>query len=550
MKRSLRRVFVAGAALIATFIGALAPATANDFATSPPATSPPVQVSDTSPFGGCTADNVLGQLASGAPDAEVFPDSEVEPWIDVNPTDEDNLVGMWQQDRWSNGGARGHVVGVSFDGGSNWSQVSSDELKVTACSGATEGDVGYYQRTTDPWVSFGPDGTVHQISLSFNDIEPFKDEEEDGFDDFDHALLASKSDDGGLTWTPPQVVIRDTDANFFNDKQTITADPEADPRDPQFGNVYAVWDRLVFPPTEAASVRSSFTTAAFRGPIWFNRSTDNGDSWDEDPRQIYDPGQNDQTIANQIVVRPNGTLVNLFAEFNGENKNRLKAWTVRVLLSDDAGDTWSAPITVDRLQTIGITDPDVTDPEVQEDVRTGDIIPDVAVNPNPANGNLYAVWQDARFSDFQNDSIAFSQSDDGVMWSDPIPVNATPPSDDPGNEQAFTASVDVAADGTIAVTYYDFRNNTPAADLKTDYWVIHCHPPGCQNAGNWHDEERLTDTSFDMRQAPDANGFFTGDYEGLANAGNDFTPFFSQTHGTDSSVDPSSVFFRRVVSPP
>ena len=50
-----------------------------------------------------------------------------------------------------------------------------------------------------------------------------------------------------------------------------------------------------------------------------------------------------------------------------------------------------------------------------------------------------------------------------------------------------------------------------------------------------------------MRQAPDADGFFTGDYEGLANAGNDFTPFFSQTHETETNgTDPSSVFFRRV----
>ena len=164
-------------------------------------------------------------------------------------------------------------------------------------------------------------------------------------------------------------MIRDIDANVFNDKQTITADPV------NAGNVYAVWDRLLFPASEAASVRSSFTTAAFRGPIWFNRSTDNGDSW-EDARQIYDPGQNDQTIASQIVVPPNGTLVNLFAEFNGESKNKLRAWTVRVLRSNDEGDTWSAPILVDRLQTIGITDP-----ETGDDVRTGDIIPDVAVDP-------------------------------------------------------------------------------------------------------------------------------------------------------------------------
>jgi hypothetical protein len=238
-------------------------------------------------------------------------------------------------------------------------------------------------------------------------------------------------------------------------------------------------------------------------------------------------------------VPPDGTLINLFAEFNNENKNKLRAWTVRVLRSNDDGQTWSSPILVDRLQTIGITDP-----ESGDDVRTGDIVPDVAVNPG--NGRLYAVWQDARFSGFENDSIAFSQSrDGGRTWSDPIKVNLTPNSIPAGDQQAFTASVDVAADGTIAVTYYDFRNNTAAPDLKTDYFVVHCHPTtptACADRANWGNEIQLTDTSFDMRQAPFANGFFTGDYEGLASAGNDFTPFFSQPHGTD----PSSAFFRRV----
>jgi hypothetical protein len=45
-----------------------------------------------------------------------------------------------------------------------------------------------------------------------------------------------------------------------------------------------------------------------------------------------------------------------------------------------------------------------------------------------------------------------------------------------------------------------------------------------------------------MRLAPFANGFFTGDYEGLSSIGEAFTPFFSQSHGTD----PSSTFFRTV----
>jgi hypothetical protein len=43
-----------------------------------------------------------------------------------------------------------------------------------------------------------------------------------------------------------------------------------------------------------------------------------------------------------------------------------------------------------------------------------------------------------------------------------------------------------------------------------------------------------------MRQAPDAGGFFLGDYEGLANVGSNFATFFSQPH----TGDPASIFFR------
>jgi hypothetical protein len=214
------------------------PATASDFTTI----GPLVQVSGTSPFADCAADNVAGQSGT------VFPNSEVEPWIAVNPTNRSNIVGIWQADRWSNGGARGHVVGVSMDGGTNWRQVVVP--KVTVCSGSgTPETPRNYERTTDPWLSFGPDGTLYQLSLSFNDIappfRPHEDEQPGG--DFDHALLASKSTNGGLTWSDPEVVIRDLDANAFNDKQSITADPtHAD-------NVYAVWDRLIFPNSERAS---------------------------------------------------------------------------------------------------------------------------------------------------------------------------------------------------------------------------------------------------------------------------------------------------------
>jgi hypothetical protein len=474
---------------------------------------PLVQVSGTSPFLDCTADGIADQ--SG----EVFLNSEVEPWIDVNPTNAGNLVGIWQQDRWSNGGARGLVTGVSQDGGASWQEVVIPGI--TLCSG------GIYDRSTDPWVSFGPDGTLHQLALSFNDIAaPLEPR------DFDHALLASRSTDGGLTWSTPIEVIRDLDANVFNDMQSITADPT------DAGLVYAVWDRLVFPASERASVISGFVTAAFRGPAWFARSTDGGLTW-EAAKQIYDPGQNDQTIGNQIVVLPDGTLVDVFNEIRNDNRGGQKGNNVALLLSTDQGVSWSQRIFVDRLGTIFITDPDTGDP-----VRTGDIIPEVAVDP--ASGALYVVWQDARFSDGEFDSVAFSQSlDGGLTWSDPIKVNLTPTDAPPGNQQAFTPSVHVAADGTVGVTYYDFRNNTDAESLLTDYFLVHCHPAdpgGCTDAANWGDEQRVTNSSFDMRLAPFANGFFTGDYEGLSSIGDSFTPFFSQSHGTD----PSSTFFRTV----
>jgi hypothetical protein len=493
--RSSRRAFLAVPPLLLALAIAVGVASASTFTSGPL-----VQVSGASPFAGCTADAV------GTQSGTVFVGSEVEPWIDVNPTNTANLVGIWQQDRWSNGGSRGLVAGVSMNGGSSWTSVPIPG--VTLCAG------GPYQRATDPWVSFGSNGRVHQLALAFNDAN------------FDHGLFASFSSNGGLTWSAPRLVIRDLAPTVFNDKQSITADPGN-------LNVYAVWDRLVFP-SERASIDAAIHTAAFRGPVWFNRSTNAGDTW-EQPRSIYDPGQNDQTIGNQIVVLPNGALVDIFTEFDNENAKKLRGGTVRIIRSADKGSTWSAPILIDRELPLG-----VFDPETGEDVRTGAIIPDIAVAPS---GALYAVWEDARFSGFVHEDVAFSQSlDGGLHWSTPIRVNLTPPIAAPGNRQAFTPSVDVSSDGTVAVTYYDFRNNTPdPTTLPTDYFVIHCHA-SCASPASWTNEVRLTNVSFDMRRAPNAGGFFTGDYEGLASSGTTFLPFWSASHGTD----PASTFFRRV----
>ena len=96
-------------------------------------------------------------------------------------------------------------------------------------------------------------------------------------------------------------------------------------------------------------------------------------------------------------------------------------------------------------------------------IRSGDFIPDVAVDPD--NGNLYAVWMDLRFDGgiflTDHDNIAFSMSTDGGRsWSPAIKVNQTPTTEPNYDQQAFTPSVDVPLDGTVAVSDYGFRNDT------------------------------------------------------------------------------------------
>jgi hypothetical protein len=498
-------------------------------------TDPLEQVSGLSPFAACTADNVPGQPGT------VFLHSEVEPWIEANPTNSLNLVGGWQQDRWSNGGSRGHVAGVSFDGGFNWATVVIP--KITLCSGGTLANGGDFKRATDPWVTFSPNGHVYFFSLVL-DIETPPDRP-GGFGK--NAMLVSKSTDGGMTWGDPITLIRDEDPKLLNDKNSITADPF----DSNF--VYAVWDRLHIPVGQAIHPEH---VLGFKGPTLFARTTNGGQSW-EPARVIYNPGGNNQTIGNQIAVLPDGTLLNFFNEilnFKNPDGGTKFDFNLALIRSTNKGATWSHghPTRAAKIQTLalvrafGVVDPDGMAPT---GIRTGDLLFDVAVDRtagSPGFGNVYAVWQDARFSGFMRDEIAFAMSTDGgVTWSAPVKINQTPASIPSGNRQAFTPSVHVSADGTVGVTYYDFRNNTlDPTTLPTDYFLVHCHQSGsvsCANAANWGNEVQLTDVSFDMRQTPLARGFFTGDYEGLTASGNKFGALFSMSH----PGDPASIFFRR-----
>ena len=505
----MRRIAIAPV-LFTLLVFPLGPAWADPFTADPL-----VQVSGASPFGALEdCGNFPGTIDPGVN----FLNSEVEPWVDVNPTNVNNIVAYWQQDRWSNGGSRGLVAGVSNNGGTTWTTVVVPGL--TDCSG------GVFQRATDPWLSFGPTGTLHQVSLLL-DIDPPANRP-GGFGR--NALAVSNSTDGGLHWSSPIIIIEDDTPRFLNDKQSITADPT------DMNLVYVVWDRLKQSTGNIINPERVPGDLSFKGAAMFTRSTDGGQTW-ETPRILYDPGAISQTIGNQLVVLPDGTLVNFFDEILGvRNSAGPGPFNLSIKRSFDKGVTWlpkGPPIRTNKLLPLGTVTPDT-----RQRVRDGRLLFDVAVDQD--NGNLYAVWQDARFTGF--DQVAFSMStDDGLTWSVPIRINQTPANaDNPLRQQAFLPSVAVAGNGTVAVTYYDFRNDGATGELA-DHFVVHCNA-NCGGASSWHDERRLTDASFDITQAPVAGGFFLGDYVGLAANGTDFLSAFTQPH----TGDPASLFFRRV----
>jgi hypothetical protein len=445
----------------------------------PPKKEQATLVSGPSPFpAGCQQANSRGTN---------YQNAEVESWLAVDPTNASHLVGIFQQDRWSNGGAHGLMTAVSRDSGTSW---KLGFAHLSRCSGGNPSNGADYERVSDPWVTFSPDGTVFQSGLSFNTSNA------------NQATLVVRSTDGGDTWADPATLMFDSDPTISQDKDSITADPNKP------GFAYAIWSRYVFTDDTQEVLLSS--------PAWFSRTTDGGVTW-EPARLIYDPPLGFYALGHEIVGLPDGTLVDMFFQYDNTSS---AFYTIR---SSDQGLTWSPPTPIDDYQDIGIVD-----------VKTGELVrggaPNIAVNP--ATGTLYFVWMDARFSGGLRDGIAFSTSMDGGMsWSPAVQVNQAP------NVQAFAPAIAVTTNGRIAITYYDFRkDNSDSNVLLTNYWRI----TSADGGKTW--QEIPLSSSFDLRTAPKTGlGYMVTDYEGLVASAESFVSFFV-TANSGSTTNPTDVF--------
>ncbi|HET9211453.1 MAG TPA: sialidase family protein [Thermoanaerobaculia bacterium] len=306
-----------------------------------------------------------------------------------------------------------------------------------------------------------------------------------GFDETtaQNGVYLSSSDDGGRTWSDPVAVHSGT--TTFDDKEAVVVDNRDD--SPYKGRVYVGWDSI---------------NASRQQPELIAYSDDGGRSF-QPPATLTLQGSNLGIIP---LVGPGGIVHAVWLSYQAQQVLLLASHSM------DGGQTWSAPVTVSDLRAFGV-----------EGSRTGAGLPAAAVDGR--TGAVYVAWEDGRFT-ASTDQIVLSRSTDGGQtWSAPQRV-----SDGPGDAPNFTPAVAVTPEGWVGVSYYSLRSN-PSHVLVDEYLAV------SKNGGEKFTNSRLTASSWDLRFAAAADGFFLGDYQGLAAASKTFYPLWIGTFSV-SRLDP------------
>lgn len=424
------------------------------------------------------------------------PDSEAEPYLAVNPADPSNAIVVYQQDRFPvDGGALSNLAAVTKDGGQHFTTVRFPGL--SRCTGG--GD----ERASDPWISFGSDGTAYAASLTFTENPVLGAAGLAG----PTALSSSTSRDGGLHWDPPVTIVN---RSMYDDREALTADPGRP------GHAYVTWVQRL---------------GAFgeNGSEEFARTVDAGKTWTS-PREIYSAGPAKLPDPILVDVLPDGTLLNVFLviDVRSQIQSDPVPFDILAMHSTDEGQTWSAPV---RIAQTPSTSPG--DPDSGSQIRSLPIV-SLAVGPT---GRAHVVWNEIASPRSSTIRIADS-TDRGASWSAPRVVARS-------GGQAFLPSVAAGRDGSLGVLYDDTRNDK-AGDrgLTTDVWLDVSRDGG----STW--SERHVAGPFDALTASETSstkvaGHFIGDYQGFAAMPGGFGAAFAQAKPA-ATAGPSDIFFARL----
>ena len=295
-------------------------------------------------------------------------------------------VTTFQSGRIADGGAANIGWATTTDGGTTW---KSGFLPGVTMFGAPPGP---YPRASDPVTTYDAKHGVWMIvSL--------------GFSPESNAMLISRSTDG-TGWNLP-VTAWESDRDLDFDKPWIVCDNWQS--SPFFGNCYLSW--------------ADFGT----NKLVTQTSTDGGLTWGAPvPSPVFG---NDSLNGSQPVVRPDGTVLNLFS---GRT-------TLGESISTDGGASFTPAVTI-----------------VQQDFLD---VPRIRSSPFPSvevdgAGTIYAAWNDCGLRRTCNgDDIVLISSADGRVWTRPrrVPTGGI----EPGHTY-FTPGLaaDPARPGHLGIVYY------------------------------------------------------------------------------------------------
>ncbi|MDQ3858043.1 MAG: glycoside hydrolase, partial [Actinomycetota bacterium] len=249
----------------------------------------------------------------------------------------------------------------------------------------------------------------------------------------------------------------------------------------------------------------------------FSRTTDRGTTWSP-PVLIDQTGPFAWDQAPRLLVLPNGTLLTVFARIDLEAGFGAH-YAARSL---DEGRTWLRPVQAGpRLPLLEFVHP-----------RFGDLpqphFPSAAVAPD---GTAYIAFENNSSATSGGIGVATSR-DGGRTWSSSLLPGV--------NAYAFEPAIAVNKHGTVAVTWYDLRNDRARdSALTADVWFAHSHNRG----SSWRQTHVAGPT--DLRTAPLPAHNYVGEYQGLAGFRNGFAAAFTLA-APQAKDGPTDIFFARI----
>lgn len=359
--------------------------------------------------------------------------------IRIDPANPKHLIG---QAKWAvNGEAYNHLLGFyeSFDGGKTW-----------PVQGHVPGYEGWTDNT-DPIGAFDPWGNFYSLVLPYQFYY-----DKFGFKKYDNgsnqtnptvppeaiamAVHPAKTLPGktpAASWIvthegqPDYIMTASNAGTNVPDKQWLTID--TNPDSPYRGRVYAMWTLFVLNPSviyeSHADARPDGTHTDWSPPRIL--PTVLGKRWDTYMLPQVTP---DGTVWTTTTLNP--------------QKQDFSHADVSLIWSKDGGETWQGPLPVVK----GINVPTFKNTTFREG-----IVNTFAVGPLKVGGHypLYVSYEDGT-SGLSNLYLTASY-DSGKTWSAPILIN-----DNPVGTEAMQPNLDVAPNGTVAVSFYDRRLKCPA----------------------------------------------------------------------------------------